>query len=59
MSSRPPGFSTRAASRSAAAVVVGGPETKGTPENPRGIPVFAWKGETLDEYWWCTTEALV
>ena len=27
-------------------------------EHPRGIPVFAWKGETLDEYWWCTTEAL-
>ncbi|HEX5215842.1 MAG TPA: adenosylhomocysteinase [Vicinamibacterales bacterium] len=50
-------FSTQ--DHAAAAVVVGGPETKGTPENPRGIPVFAWKGETLDEYWWCTTEALL
>jgi len=29
-----------------------------TPENPRGVPVFAWKGETLDEYWWCTDVAL-
>src|SRR5258708_3584460 len=38
----------------AAAVVVG----KGTPQNPTGIPVYAWKGETLDEYWWCTNEAL-
>ena len=27
--------------------------------NPRGIPVFAWKGETLEEYWWCTSEALL
>lgn len=35
----------------AAAAVVVGPE--GTPEDPRGVPVFAWKGETLDEYWWC------
>jgi adenosylhomocysteinase len=34
----------------AAAVVVGA----GTPDAPAGIPVFAWKGETLDEYWWCT-----
>jgi adenosylhomocysteinase len=50
-------FSTQ--DHAAAAVVVGRPETKGTPQNPRGIPVFAWKGETLDEYWWCTTEALV
>jgi adenosylhomocysteinase len=40
----------------AAAAVVVGPE--GTPEDPRGIPVFAWKGETLDEYWWCTNQAL-
>src|SRR5438876_1652175 len=40
----------------AAAAVAVGPD--GTPENPRGTPVFAWKGETLDEYWWCTTEAL-
>ncbi|AGF71753.1 adenosylhomocysteinase [Corynebacterium halotolerans] len=34
----------------AAAIVVG---KDGTPENPQGVPVFAWKGETLDEYWWC------
>jgi adenosylhomocysteinase len=31
---------------------------KGTPENPQGRPVFAWKGETLEEYWWCTERAL-
>ena len=36
----------------AAAAVVVGPN--GTPEEPAGIPVFAWKGETLPEYWWCT-----
>ncbi len=41
----------------AAAAVAVGPE--GTPEQPKGIPVFAWKGETLEEYWWCTREALV
>ena len=40
----------------AAAAVVVGPD--GTPENPRGVPVFAWKGETLEEYWWCTEQAL-
>ncbi|HEY2375338.1 MAG TPA: adenosylhomocysteinase [Gemmatimonadaceae bacterium] len=40
----------------AAAAVVVGPEC--TPENPQGIPVFAWKGETLEEYWWCTEQAL-
>ena len=50
-------FSTQ--DHAAAAVVVGRPETKGTMDEPRGIPVFAWKGETLDEYWWCTVEALV
>jgi adenosylhomocysteinase len=50
-------FSTQ--DHAAAAVVVGRTETGGTPENPKGIPVFAWKGETLEEYWWCTTEALV
>jgi adenosylhomocysteinase len=49
-------FSTQ--DHAAAAVVVGRPETGGTPEDPRGIPVFAWKGETLEEYWWCTDEAL-
>jgi adenosylhomocysteinase len=42
----------------AAAVVVGREETGGTVKSPRGIPVFAWKGETLEEYWWCTSEAL-
>jgi adenosylhomocysteinase len=50
-------FSTQ--DHAAAAVVVGRPETGGTIENPRGIPVFAWKGETLEEYWWCTSEALL
>ncbi|MFD3778679.1 adenosylhomocysteinase [Streptomyces sp. NPDC058612] len=40
----------------AAAAVAVGPN--GTQENPRGIPVFAWKGETLEEYWWCTEQAL-
>jgi adenosylhomocysteinase len=40
----------------AAAVAVG---RNGTPDDPRGVPVFAWKGETLEEYWWCTLEALV
>src|ERR1700758_2530977 len=49
-------FSTQ--DHAAAAVVVGRPETKGTPSNPRGIPVFAWKGENLEEYWWCTDQAL-
>jgi adenosylhomocysteinase len=50
-------FSTQ--DHAAAAVVVGRPETGGTADNPRGIPVFAWKGETLEEYWWCTSEALM
>ena len=40
----------------AAAAVVVGPD--GTPDDPRGIPVFAWKGETLEEYWGATAEAL-
>jgi len=40
----------------AAAAVVVGPD--GTPEEPNGVPVFAWKGETLEEYWWCTDQAL-
>jgi len=40
----------------AAAAIAVGPD--GTPEHPAGIPVFAWKGETLDEYWWCTEQAL-
>jgi len=50
-------FSTQ--DHAAAAVVVGRPETGGTVKAPRGTPVFAWKGETLPEYWWCTVEALV
>ena len=40
----------------AAAAVAVGPE--GTVDDPRGIPVFAWKGESLEEYWWCTEQAL-
>jgi adenosylhomocysteinase len=43
-------FSTQ--DEAAAAVAVG---PNGTPDNPRGVPVFAWKGETLEEYWWCTS----
>ena len=50
-------FSTQ--DHAAAAVVVGRLETGGTVEAPKGTPVFAWKGESLDEYWWCTVEALV
>ena len=46
-------FSTQ--DHAAAAVAVG---PNGTPEKPTGIPVFAWKGESLDEYWWCTWQAL-
>src|SRR5436309_9785183 len=49
-------FSTQ--DHAAAGVVVGRPESGGTAENPKGTPVFAWKGETLEEYWWCTSEAL-
>src|SRR5690242_5262836 len=45
-------FSTQ--DHAAAAVVVCRPETGGTVEKPKGVPVFAWKGETLEEYWWCT-----
>ena len=33
--------------------------SRGTVENPQGVPVFAWKGETLEEYWWCTEQALL
>src|ERR687892_2065372 len=50
-------FSTQ--DHAAAAVVVGRPETGGTPQSPKGTPVYAWKGETLEEYWWCTSEALM
>src|SRR5207302_7218611 len=46
-------FSTQ--DHAAAAVAVG---PTGTPEEPRGVPVFAWKGETLEEYWRCTERAL-
>jgi adenosylhomocysteinase len=45
-------FSTQ--DHAAAAVVVG----QGTKDAPAGVPVFAWKGETLEEYWWCTEQAL-
>jgi adenosylhomocysteinase len=41
----------------AAAAVVVGPE--GSVEDPQGVPVFAWKGESLEEYWWCTEQALL
>jgi adenosylhomocysteinase len=50
-------FSTQ--DHAAAAVVVGRPEDGGTPEDPRGVPVFAWKGESLEEYWWCTQQILL
>jgi adenosylhomocysteinase len=46
-------FSTQ--DHAAAAVVVG---PNGTPDDPQGVPVFAWKGETLEEYWWCTEQML-
>ncbi len=41
----------------AAAAIVCGPH--GTPDNPQGVPVFAWKGETLEEYWWATQQVLI
>ena len=47
-------FSTQ--DHAAAAIAVG---PNGTADNPQGVPVFAWKGETLDEYWWCTERALL
>src|SRR5689334_4994167 len=46
-------FSTQ--DHAAAAVAVG---PNGTVDQPKGVPVFAWKGETLEEYWWCTERAL-
>ncbi len=46
-------FSTQ--DHSAAATVVG---PHGTPEEPRGVPIFAWKGETLEEYWWAAEQML-
>ncbi|MBL8982501.1 MAG: adenosylhomocysteinase [Gemmatimonadetes bacterium] len=47
-------FSTQ--DHAASAVVVG---PKGTLDHPTGVPVYAWKGETLEEYWWCTEQALM
>ena len=47
-------FSTQ--DHAAAAIAVG---PHGTPDSPQGVPVFAWKGETLEEYWWCTERALL
>jgi adenosylhomocysteinase len=47
-------FSTQ--DHAAAAVAVG---PNGTQKKPKGVPVFAWKGETLEEYWWCTEQALL
>jgi len=47
-------FSTQ--DHAAAAVAVG---PGGSVEEPAGVPIFAWKGETLEEYWWCTNEALM
>ena len=46
-------FSTQ--DHAAAAVVIG---PAGTPERPAGVPVFAWKGESLEEYWWCTEQIM-
>src|SRR3954467_8729259 len=46
-------FSTQ--DHAAAAIAVG---PNGTVEDPQGVPVFAWKGETLEEYWWCTQQIL-
>ncbi|MCW2670484.1 MAG: adenosylhomocysteinase, partial [Frankiales bacterium] len=46
-------FSTQ--DHAAAAVAVG---PNGTVDNPQGVPVFAWKGETLEEYWWCTEQVI-
>jgi adenosylhomocysteinase len=46
-------FSTQ--DHAAAAVAVG---PNGTPDDPQGVPVFAWKGETLEEYWWCTEQMM-
>src|SRR3954454_9397706 len=46
-------FSTQ--DHAAAAIAVG---PNGTPDDPQGVPVYAWKGETLEEYWWCTEQVL-
>ncbi|MBG6102076.1 adenosylhomocysteinase [Micromonospora vinacea] len=47
-------FSTQ--DHAAAAIAVG---STGTPDAPAGVPVYAWKGESLDEYWWCTQQVLL
>ena len=47
-------FSTQ--DHAAAAIVVG---RDGTPEGPKGVPVYAWKGESLEEYWWCTEQVML
>src|SRR3954449_12289077 len=47
-------FSTQ--DHAAAAIAVG---PTGTPDAPAGVPVYAWKGETLEEYWWCTQQILM
>ncbi len=46
-------FSTQ--DHAAAAAVVG---PNGTPDDPQGVPIYAWKGETLEEYWWCTEQMM-
>ena len=46
-------FSTQ--DHAAAAVAIG---PNGTADDPQGVPVFAWKGESLEEYWWCTEQML-
>jgi adenosylhomocysteinase len=47
-------FSTQ--DHAAAAIAVG---ANGTPDDPQGVPVYAWKGESLEEYWWCTEQVLM
>ena len=47
-------FSTQ--DHAAAAIAVG---PYGSPEEPKGVPVYAWKGETLEDYWWCTEQVLL
>jgi len=49
-------FSTQ--DHAAAAAVVGQPKDGGSAEDPKGVPIFAWKGESLEEYWWCTSQAM-
>ncbi len=49
-------FSTQ--DHAAAAVVIGPEKNKGSESSPAGVPVFAWKGESLEDYWWCNLQAL-